>query len=77
MPSNRGNKRERGSFGSSRAVGRLDKAHKSCSPQKSKNVPVGSNSSKRGSTIHGMFTPSGRPSSSCAQSGSPTPESDR
>jgi hypothetical protein len=77
MPSKRGNKRERVSFGLSRAVGRLDKAHKSRSRQKSKNVPVGSNSSKRGVTIHGMFTPSGRPSFSCAQSGSPAPESDR
>jgi hypothetical protein len=73
MPSNRGNKREYFSG----AVGRLDKAHKSRSPQKSKNVPVGSNSSKRGVTIHGMFTPSGRPSSPCAQFGSLAPESDR
>jgi len=84
MPSKLGNKRERGSFGLPRAVGRLDsqrlegvEAHKSRSRQKSKNVPVGSNSAKRGVTIHGMFTPSGRPSSSCAQSGSPAPESDR
>ena len=84
MASMLGNKRERGSFGLFRAVGLLDsqrlkgvEARKSRSRQKSKNVPAGSNSSKRGVTIHGMFTPSGRPSSSCAQSESPAPESDR
>jgi hypothetical protein len=84
MPSKLGNKGEGGSFGWFRAFGRLDsqrlkgvEARKSRSRQKSKNVPVGSNSSKRGVTIHGMFTPSGRPSPSCTQFGSPASESDR
>ena len=36
-----------------------------------------SNSSKRGLTIRGMFTPSGRPSRSCSQPGSPALESDK
>ena len=43
----------------------------------SKSLLAGSNSSKRGLTIRGMFTPSGRSSCSCAQPGSPAPESDK
>jgi hypothetical protein len=57
--------RERGGFGSSRDVGRLDTqrpkgvgAHKSNYRQNSKNLPAGSNSSKRGLTVRGMFPPS-------------------
>jgi hypothetical protein len=75
---------ERGSFGLSSAVGPLDNQrvkgvgeHKSHYRQNSKNLPAGSNSSKRGLTIRGMFTPSGRPSRSSAQPGSPAPESDK
>jgi len=77
-------RRERGSFGLSRAIGRLDNqrlksvgAHKSRYPQNSKSLPAGSNSSKRGLAIRGMFTPSGRPSRSCTQLGNPAPESDK
>jgi hypothetical protein len=51
-------------------------AHKLRHPQNSKSLPAGSNSSKRGLTIRGTFTPSGRPSRSCSQPGSPAPESD-
>jgi hypothetical protein len=50
--------------------------HKWRYPQNSKSLPAESNSSKKGLTIRGMFTPSGRPSRSCAQLGSPVPESD-
>ena len=77
-------RRERGSFGSSRALGRLDNQslkgvgeHKSRYPQNSKSLPAGSNSSKRGLTVRDTFTPSGRPLRSCAQPGSLAPESDK
>ena len=46
-------------------------------PQNSKSLPAGSNSSKRGLTIRGMFTPPGRPSRWCAQPKSPARESDK
>jgi hypothetical protein len=59
-------RRERGSFGLSRAVGGLDNQrlkgageHKSRYPQNSKSLPVRSNSSKKRLSIRGMFTPNG------------------
>ena len=77
-------RRERGSFGLSTAVGRLDNQrlkgvgeHKPRYPQNSKSLPARSNSSKRGLAIRGMFTPSGRPSRSCTQLGNPAPETDK
>src|SRR5262245_35211390 len=52
------------------------KSHPHTNLQNSKNLLAGSNSSKRSSTIGGMFTPSDRPSLLCAQPTSPAPESD-
>jgi hypothetical protein len=52
-------------------------AHKSRYPQNSKSLPAGSSSSKKGLTVRETFTTSGGPSRSCAQPGSPTPESDK
>jgi hypothetical protein len=52
-------RRERGCFGSSRAVGRLDN-HKWPYRQNSKSLLVESNSSKRGLIIRGMFSSSDR-----------------
>jgi hypothetical protein len=109
-------RRERGSFGLSTAVGRLDnqtlkgvgflsdskasaKVCRAMPPLRSEltrvfrlsgaKLPIPTEllagcrqfapdpSPKRGLTIRGMFTTSERPSRSCAQPGSPAPESDK